>query len=83
MSQRNSEVDGIVVVCAFVGMAMLAIGLFIAAVLGFLALIMTFLALLAWNSPLKLGEISIEPVEARAFVYRGLLGGAMLPLFRN
>lgn len=43
-------------------------------------IVFTILALLAWNKPLPLGETKLYPPEARAFIYRGLLGAGIAPI---
>ncbi|MBP0615695.1 hypothetical protein [Jiella mangrovi] len=66
---------------ALVGAGLAFIGIFLFAVLAFLAVIMTILALCAWMKPLKLGSITVEPHEARLFIYRGLAGAVLVPAF--
>jgi hypothetical protein len=50
-------------------------------ILAFLAFVLTILCLCAWNSPLRLGKFTLEPVEARGFVMRGVFGAFLLPVF--
>jgi hypothetical protein len=50
-------------------------------VLAFLSLVFTILSLFAWNRPLTMGKLHIEPHEARMFIGRGLMAGAFAVLF--
>ncbi|MCB8838080.1 hypothetical protein [Aurantimonas sp. VKM B-3413] len=81
MASHNSNESGIGPAAAFAiaGVALAAVILF--AALTFLSLIMTVLALIAWTRPLKLGSITIAPEDARSFVYNGLAGLILLPVF--
>lgn len=81
MSSRNDETTGLVMAFAFVGAAFYIAFLFIFALLAFLSLILTVLALLAWNRPLQIGTMMIEPDEARRFVMGGIAGAAIVPTF--
>lgn len=81
MSSRNDETTGIAMAFAMVGAMVYFAILVVFAVLAFFALVLTVLALCAWNAPLRLGKMSIEPDEARIFVMRGIAGAVLLPLF--
>lgn len=59
-----------------------AIAMFAFAFFAFVAFVLTILAICAWNKPLHIGgKLSIQPEEARSFVWRGLMGMWMLPAF--
>ncbi|WP_149541209.1 hypothetical protein [Siccirubricoccus phaeus] len=81
MSSRNDGTSE-----AAMGFALLAAFAFfffmlIFALATFAAFVFTCLALLAWNEPLKLGKETLQPDEARRFVYGGLGGAVALPFF--
>ena len=61
------------------GLAIMAALIF--AIMAFIAIILTVLALFAWNRPLRIGSLVVQPDEARSFVYRGLIGAVVLPAF--
>lgn len=81
MSSKNDDTSGIVMAFAFVGAVAFIMAAFVFAVLAFLAFILTILCLFAWNQPRRIGKLVILPEEARAFVYRGLAGMCLLPVF--
>lgn len=83
MSQnnQNDENTAIAMALGFIGAVMMVIAFAVIAILSFVAFVFTILAIIAWNEPLRLGRLVIEPEEARAFVYRGLLGAATAPAF--
>lgn len=83
MSQnnKNDEMTIVIMIFSVIGMVALAFFLMVAAVLGFLCFIMTILSLIAWNRPLNLGRLSIQPEQAREFVLRGLLFALTIPAF--
>ncbi len=65
-------VFGIIAALAFVAFALFA----------FVAFVLTILAICAWNKPLRIGrKFVLEPEDARAFVWRGLMGMWMVPAF--
>ena len=79
MSSNNNNGAGMAVAFAI---AMLGIvGIFLFALLAFVAFVLTILAIFAWNSPLTLGNWTLHPHEARAFVGRGILGAVLVPAF--
>ncbi|MGF7210831.1 hypothetical protein GGE65_005443 [Skermanella aerolata] len=80
MASQNND-NSALMGLAFVGAALGIMALFLFAVLAFIAFVLTIMALLAWNAPLKMGNVIVEPHEARAFVARGLVGAAVLPVF--
>lgn len=59
--------------------AVLGLMLFLAA--AFVAFCMTALAIAAWNKPLRIGKMTIEPEHARSFVRRGIVGAFLVPGF--
>lgn len=77
----NEEMQAMTFVMAIIGAAALFLFAFIAAIAAFAAVIMTIMALIAWNKPLELGEYILEPQDAREFVYRGIAGAIILPIF--
>lgn len=81
MSQKNDESTAMATAIGFVGALMAAAAIFLFAVFAFFAFILTILCVFAWNNPLTLGKWTIQPSEARGFVYRGLAGMYLLPLF--
>lgn len=76
-SNNNSDLNGIAIAGAIIAIAMM----FMFAVAAFLALAMTVIAICAWEKPLTLFGETLHPHEARAFVYRGLAGAVILPVF--
>jgi hypothetical protein len=77
MSNRNDENMGIAIVFTIFAFA----AIFLSALVAFAALIFTILSFLAWNKPLKLGSYTITPDEAHTFVYRGIAGAVLVPVF--
>lgn len=79
---KNDESSAIIMVFAFIGAALYVWAIFLALLAAFAAFVFTILSLIAWNRPLRLGRtFVITPDEARAFVYRGLIGAGVLPAF--
>lgn len=81
MSNQNNEAAGFAMVFAFIAMAIFVWAAIIFALATFAAVVFTFIALWAWDRPRSIFGQAIYPHEARAFVYRGLLGMVLLPLF--
>lgn len=79
MSSNND--NGAATGMAVVVGVLACIGLFIYALLLFVSFVLTILCIVAWNNPLRLGKLTIEPHEARAFVGRGVLGLGLVPAF--
>jgi len=79
MASNNSD-DGKIAILLVLG-AIWAIALIVFAIFAFIAFVLTILAICAWNKPLHIGKLSIEPEEARAFVGRGLVGMWVVPAF--
>lgn len=77
MSSKNDDNSGMAAVM-MVGV-MIAVILF--AVLAFAAAIMTVLCFIAWNRPLWIGGWELSPEEARAFIFRGIIGAILAPTF--
>ena len=77
MSSRNDEASAYGIVLAFLAFA----AMFMFALVVFYALLLSIVALLAWFKPLKIGSVTIEPEDARAFIGRGLAGAVLLPVF--
>lgn len=80
----------------FVGLVMLAVAASIAfaaivviayavaiivALFAFVAFAWSLVCCLAWRRPLHIGWLYVDPVNARAFVLRGLFGAVALPAF--
>lgn len=82
MSQNNNDESTMIAMgLAFIGVAAMALAFVFAAIIAFAAFLFTILAILAWSKPLRLGRLVIEPEEAQAFVYRGLIGAVSVPAF--
>lgn len=80
MSSRNNDNtagSGFAIVAGIIAV----IGIALLAALAFLCFVLTILCLIAWNKPLSIGRLTLEPQDARAFVGRGLMGMSMLPAF--
>ncbi|MCB1499016.1 MAG: hypothetical protein KDK07_04375 [Bauldia sp.] len=78
MNSKDNGTDP--VVATFAAGALLA-AILVFTLSAFVALIGTILALVAWDEPLKMGRISIQPEQARAFVTRGIVGALLVPAF--
>ena len=78
MSQQNDESKGLIMVFAFMAAALYVLAAVAFIVLAFVSLAMTCVCLFAWSSPLTIGTWTLEPKEARSFVYRGLVGSLAL-----
>lgn len=76
-NNNNGEAMGFAFILA--GLAM--VGFFLFAVAAFFALILSVLCLIAWNNPLTIGKMTITPEEARIFIYSGVAGSILLPVF--
>lgn len=81
MSSNNNNMSpeamiGIMVITV-IGLAFMVI----AALFAFAAIVLTFIAIAAWNEPLIVGDDIVHPDEARAYVWRGVVGAIALPLF--
>lgn len=78
---KNSEVNGtafaIAIVCAVGFMIMAAIF----ALAAFAALVLTVLCIIGWKDGITIGDLTIEPHEARAFIGRGVIGAIIVPVF--
>lgn len=79
--KQNDETNFYAMIAVFVGMAAIFLFFVIYAIAIMLTGFFTILCLLAWDKRLKLGSLTIEPSEARAFIGRGLIGIAAGPLF--
>jgi Zn-dependent protease with chaperone function len=81
-SKGNDEATGLFVALGFIGAIFLFWAALIFALLAFLALVFTVLCCLAWNKPFQIGSWPpITPEEAHAFVWRGVAGALLLPVF--
>ena len=80
MSQQKGEMAGLAFVGAIIGLVAYFLVVAVATMLALSAIVFTVLALIAWNRPLYLGSETLEPAEARAFIYRGLFGAAAAPV---
>lgn len=81
MSNRNDYVNGPTGMLITALSLVLLAALFLFALAAFAAVIFTILALIAWNEPLHLGKLTIQPEAARAFVLRGVAGTFLVPAF--
>jgi hypothetical protein len=78
---NNNEQSAMIFVAAILCAAAFAAIVFIFALATFTAFVMTIICFFAWNRPRRLGKEVLMPEEARAFVYRGLAGAVLLPVF--
>lgn len=78
MSQKNdnSEAAGVI---GLVGAGMIIMAAVLFAVVAFFAIVLTVIAFFAWDKPRRIGKFTIQPHEARAFVYRGIIGAIAVP----
>jgi len=81
MSSQNNEAQGMAVALGLIGAAFFFAAMIVFAVAAFLALVMTLVAFYAWDKPRKVFGETIYPHEARAFVYGGVAGTFLLPVF--
>lgn len=81
MSSKNDGTNETAMALGLFCMAAFFLFVFVFAVATFVALIFTCLAIAAWERPLKLGKETLQPDEARRFVYCGLGGAVALPFF--
>lgn len=85
MSSNNKSDDAvgsfIMIGIAFAGAAILIAMVAVVFLATFAAFVLTILAIIAWNKPLRIGPLDIQPDQARAFVLRGLIGAALVPMF--
>ena len=79
MSQNNN-VSPEAVVGWLVLVAIAAAIMFMAAIFAFIALAYTALAIAAWNNPITLWGETVDPDDARAYVFRGLVGAGLAPV---
>lgn len=79
--KQNDEMTVYSMIAAGIAMAAIILFFVIYAIAIMLTGFFTILCLLAWDNRLKLGSLTIEPSEARAFIGRGLIGIAAGPLF--
>lgn len=80
MSSNNNDNSGVMAISFVIAILSMMFLIFYAIGL-FLAFIFTILAVMAWDKPLKMGKMTIEPEEARLFVGRGLAGAIIVPTF--
>ena len=81
MSSRNDETSGMGAAVGIVGGAMFMMFMFLFAVAAFLSLCLTVVCIFAWDKPIKLGNYTLQPREARAFLCGGVAGMWLLPIF--
>lgn len=81
MSGKNDEVNGMAAIFAVVGAGVIVLGMFVFAIMVVLAAVLTLVALVAWFKPLTLFGETVQPEEARWFVYRGVIGMIGVPAF--
>jgi hypothetical protein len=74
MNNNNSEVNGMVVALALIGVASIYLAVVFLAILAIYSVLMTFVCFWAWSEPRKFFKWTINPWEARSFVYSGLVG---------
>ena len=79
-SNNNNENYGAGLALAFVMAAIVLLVVVAYVVLSLAALVFTVLCFCAWERPIAIGSLTIEPHEAKAFVLRGVLGAIALPI---
>lgn len=77
MDSKQNENLGLAIVIVALGF----IGMFVFALLAFLAIILTLVAFYSWNKPRKFGSVTIEPKDAREFVFGGIAGAFLVGVF--
>lgn len=82
MSQQNNT-EGVVLAFIFAGVGLFALAMlvFVCAAAIVLTIFFTGASLMAWNKPVTMGQLTIEPDEARLFICRGLVGAVLVPGF--
>ena len=81
MSGKNDEVNGMAVIFAVLGAGVIILGMVVFAIMVLLAAALTLVAFVAWFKPLTLFGETVQPQEARWFVYRGIIGMIGVPAF--
>lgn len=79
--KKDDESSAIAVAFGFLGVFAMVFMMIFLAFLAFVAFLLTIASLFAWNKPRRYGKFVVTPEEARAFVYRGLIGIVALPAF--
>ena len=81
MSNQNNDSAAIGMAFGLIAAGMLFFMAIVFAIAAFASVVFTIIALWAWDRPRRIFGQTLLPEEARAFVYRGLLGMVLLPLF--
>lgn len=81
MSSQNDDSKGMIMVFAFVGAVFYMMAIFAMILFTFISLVLTVICFSAWNRPRRLGNHVLMPEEARNFVWRGINGAFLAPLF--
>lgn len=76
-NQNSSAAAGV----GFVLAGVMFLAMFLFALLAFFSFVLTVLCVFAWNKTVRIGTLVIEPKHARGFVWRGLMGAFLTPLF--
>jgi hypothetical protein len=77
---NNSEVNGMIVTLAIIGVAIAYMAIAFAIFLALYSAVMTVVAFWAWNKPRKFIKWTVYPFEARAYVFSGMAGAFIVPL---
>lgn len=78
MAQQNNDNSG----AALVGVGFMIAFCFLFAFFAFVVLVMSVICLFAWNRPITLMKgMTVKPEEARGFIYGGLAGAVLGPVF--
>lgn len=81
MQNQNDEKSMAIMAVAFIATIGLILFAFIFAILAFISLLLTGVCLAAWEKEVRIGSWVLTPDEAHLFVYRGLAGAVLVPLF--
>lgn len=74
---RNDETASLALVIVAVGV----VGMFLFAAAAFIAVLATIVAIFAWNRPRRIVGHTITPREARLFIFGGIAGAVLIPVF--
>ncbi len=81
MSSKNDESNALAFAAAFIFAGMIFLAFAIFAVAAFITFVLTIICVIACFRPLKLGNETIYPEQASAFIVRGCAGSIILPAF--
>lgn len=81
MASQNNQSNGAGAAMGIVAAGMLVFFYVFVIVICILSFVCTILSLIAWFRPLKLGRWGVTPTEARWFIYGGIIGAYLFPMF--